>query len=177
MVAPSSARESLKINGTRVPSTELRKFGNGAWSYGQLNVAPGPLSLEADQPIAATIYGLGNVDSYSYGAGTKVRGLVQTVESLDGSSDFVVRWVADYTRSDRSVVTFRYESSTLVRIQPTVLNILGVVLGRMEPLELPPGNGVFEIPSISLQSKGPYFLQLSGIADPGNSRVVPFLFP
>lgn len=129
IIVKTSALASLKIDGNAPVATPVT-IGTTGYSYIQENVTSSTAfnpshRIKADSGFIALAYGLGNVESYGYNAGTNVKDLYQfvTVQNQFGTVNFpsTCRNTPFYFS-----MTFPYQPTSVKWVFGSALNALGI---------------------------------------------------
>ncbi len=129
IILKTNSLSSLKIDGAAAVATPV-VIGNTGYSYLQENVTASTNlnpshRIKADSGFIALAYGLGNVESYGYNAGTNVKDLYQfvTVQNQLGTVTFPATCKnAPFFFS----MTFPYQPTSINWVFGQVLNAMGI---------------------------------------------------
>lgn len=87
IVVGADGVSSMTIDGVPIPVSNFIAIPGSNYVYAQLSLVQGTHNLAGAKPFGATVYGLGNVDSYSYTGGTLLK-TITPLKTTDVIIDF-----------------------------------------------------------------------------------------
>jgi hypothetical protein len=151
----------IYLDGKLIPQTAYTDIPNSFYKYAQISVSAGPHEIHSAQDFGLTVYGLGDVDGYTYTGGALVTPIgVQSVASSPLQETKRITHVSASSNPFAAGTTLSYELSKPTSIRYELLD----EIGRVVQVEIH-GN----------QSAGTHLISLEGSSLPAgfyNARFV-----
>lgn len=161
IVSIADSLTNLTVDSLPISSSVIKTIGSTEYGYVSLPILPGVHAISLNVPYSMNVYGLGPVDSYSYGVWLLTEPLNSVTKEVSGEGEllqFGDIFPNPTVRSQQTIILPFFAKGSLT-LTWSIRNVDGVIFehGEMNAIA---GEGQISLPASKGQPNGTYFLDI-----------------